>query len=278
MSLFEPQFDDRIRRETAGDETFFSVLDVFQHYGNKANPTQSWKATLKALEKQGFDRSTQIVDRAPANGGRSTPYATFKTFLRIAQTADLREWEHLRTWMADTANERIEEVLNPELGISRANKRYIAAKQSQGLSEADAVTALRDRLDAIDGFKLLMATVNEHVIDTPKYAELVNAEYMSIFGKIAAELKMILNTKSIRDALPPMMLAYVRTSEITCQEIVKHKDRMTMGQVVQAMREVAIPLGQQLRKTCELLGISHITGQPIAPQRSGATPPNGGGE
>lgn len=41
-----------------------------------------------------------------------------------------------------------------------------------------------------------------------------------------------------------------------------------MSQIIQAMREVALPLGEQLRKTCDLLGISHITGLPLLTERS----------
>lgn len=65
LLLFASQFDSRIRRITRDGVTLFSILDTFEFYGSKANPTQSWKAALKHLDKQGFDQSTQIVDCHP---------------------------------------------------------------------------------------------------------------------------------------------------------------------------------------------------------------------
>lgn len=79
LSLFTPQFDDRIRRQEVDGVTYFSVLDVFHHYGKAKNPTTSWKTALKRLENQGFDRAREILDKQMESGGRPTPFATLTT-------------------------------------------------------------------------------------------------------------------------------------------------------------------------------------------------------
>jgi len=79
LSLFnEPQFDDRIRRVEINGTMYFSVLDVFTHYGKAKNATSSWATAQKRLEKQGFELSREIRDRVMEGGRRPTPFATLR--------------------------------------------------------------------------------------------------------------------------------------------------------------------------------------------------------
>lgn len=261
LSIFEPQFDDRIRREEIDGVMYFSVLDTFQYYGKAKNPTTSWNTARKHIVKQGFDLSREILDRVLPGGRRPTPLATLKAFLRIAQVAEFKEWENLRQWMADVAHERIEEMANPELGMSRAEHRYIEAQQNRGMTEADATQALLDRRDGKLGYRATMAIVNEKCSDTPQYAKLVDTEYMAILGHIAKELQAILETKSVRDALPPLQYSYIRTAELSLREVLKSGERLPMSNIIAIARDICIPLGKTLEAVCEQSGIDVVTGR-----------------
>lgn len=248
MSLFEPIFDDRIRRVEIDGETWFSVLDVFKHYGKKANPTQSWAVALKHLQGQGFDSSTQIVEwrNGAENGGRKTPYAKFKTFLRIAQVAEIKEWESIREWMAEVAHERIEETRKPELGVNRAMTRYLKARAERGESAESAMAALPMRIKAIDTFKSLMEVVQRVCSDTPQYGPLVDTEYRALFHATATELKLKLATRSVRDSLTHVQLGFLENTERSISYVVERSGSMSMAQIKRVAERIATSMGQQL--------------------------------
>lgn len=260
LSLFDTLFDERIRRHTKDNRVHFSILDMFQFYGNKSNPTQSWKAVLKFLEKQGFDQSTRIVDWRPdgKKGGKSTPTATLDVILRIAQVTEFKEWEQLRTWMAVTARERIEETADPELGIQRAIDRAKRTYERQGKPE----TWIEDRLKTIDDFKLLCQSIDK-VCSNPNYPAIVNSEYVALFGMMAASLKVLLKTKSVRDSLPELQLSHLHTAEVGLRMLLDRSEGMTTNAICEAAQAICQPLNASLVSISQVLGVHHVTGQPL---------------
>ncbi len=264
LSLFgnNPQFDDNIRRVEIKGIVHFSVLDVFQYYGRAKNPTTSWETALKRLDKQGFERSREILEwRFDAvSGGKPTPICSYKTMLRIAQVTEFKEWEHIRQWMAEVANERIEEMLNPGLGTQRAKERDLKLLKAQGYSNKQALDRLEIRIDTMSGFKSLMEKIKEVCIN-PNYGKITNAEYMALFGEVASGLEAILNTKSVRDALPTLQLSYLKTAELTLREAISASNELTMAQLLSLVNDYVLPLGEHLKTVSEKLGRHHITGK-----------------
>jgi hypothetical protein len=268
LSIFEPQFDDRIRRADIDGKTYFSVLDVFEFsgsVGSSDNPRQYWRNAQKRLRAQGFHDVTSLIQhqfvRKDGKKNRATPVGTFKFFIRLVQVVEIKEWEHIRQWMADVAHERLEELTDPELGISRAEHRYIEAQQNRGMTEADATQALLDRRDGKTGYRATMAVVSEKCSDTPQYAQLVDTEYLAILGHIAKELQVILETKSIRDEIPPLQYLYIRTAEQSLREILKSGDRLPMSNIIAIARDICVPLGKTLAAVCDRSGIDVVTGR-----------------
>ena len=268
LSIFEPQFDDRIRRAEIDGMMHFSVLDVFEFsgsVGSSGDPRKYWQRAQKRLEAQGAHVVAGLSQhqflRKDGKRNRATPVGTFKFFMRLVQVVEIKEWEHIRQWMADVANERIEELTNPELGISRAEHRYIEAQQNRGMTESDATQALLDRRDGKTGYRATMAVVSEKCSDAPQYAQLVDSEYLAILGHLAKELQVILDTKSIRDALPPLQYLYIRTAEQSLREVLKSGDRLPMNNIIAIARDICVPLGRTLAAVCEQSGIDVVTGR-----------------
>jgi len=74
LSLFTPQFDERVRRVEVDGVTYFSVLDVLEHYGSEGsaeNPSKYWGRAKKRLAAR-----EGLVYITPDNGGRPSPYAS----------------------------------------------------------------------------------------------------------------------------------------------------------------------------------------------------------
>jgi hypothetical protein len=86
---------------------------------------------------------------------------------------------------------------------------------------------------------------------------------MALFGELAEQLREVLHTKSIRDELPALQLSYLRTAELTLQEVMSTQDRLTMDDVLVIVDECITPLGNHLRKISDMRGLNHITGKPL---------------
>lgn len=271
LSIFEQQFDARIRRVEIDGVMRFSILDIFEHYGSEGSaksPSTYWKNIQNKLAKQGAEQvlkdvlQHRFVDSA-GKTNRATPVVSFKMLLRIAQASEIKEWEALRSWMADVAHERIEEAINPTLGLDRAHKRFVAAQVARGATVDQAQAQIAERIEVRDGFKLLMAEVHRVVDDKPRYWEVVDTEYIELLGQTTKGLRALLNTDSIRDALPNMQRQYIKTAEVGLTELLKHKDRMAMQQVIEAAKLICHPLGQCLIDICDMLKIDRVTGESL---------------
>ena len=268
LSLFVPQLDDRIRRVEIGSILYFSILDTFEYsgsQGSKLNPTAYWRRAEKRLKEQGASDVLTFVlqHQFPGQGQRLTPVAPFRFFLRLAQAVDIKEWEHIRIWMADVAHERLEEEANPGLGTARAYRRDLERMERAGLGQHEAAERLRMRIDVVDTYKSLTAHIARVCDNKAAFGATINREYLYLFGKMADELKDILHTKNIRDALPELQLSYIKVAELNLTALLKRKDTMSIEQLLAAVTVIVKPLGEHLQTISEMLGVDLITGQPL---------------
>mgnify|MGYP003438772378 FL=1 len=163
--------------------------------------------------------------------------------------------------MADVAHERIEEMLNPGLGTARAYRRDLALLEHAGMGQHEAAEHLRTRIDSIDTFKSLTAHIARVCDHHAAFGQTINQEYLELFGKVAEELREILNTKNIRDALPDLQLDYVRLSEKALSKVLENQSRMTLEELLLAVEIAVRPLGEHLQMICRLAGIDLVTGR-----------------
>ncbi len=264
-----PQFDSRIRRIEIDGVMHFSVLDVFQHYGSKANPIQSWAAAKRRLEKQGFDSSTQIVElQFPGERQRKTPVATFTTFLRIAQVTDFKQWEHIRQWMAEVAHERIQEEVNPELIIDRAIDTFQRKGKSQSWSQK-RVKGIRDR-------KFFVTTATDtHIDHSPKIGMLTNTIYRAVFGGSKDELAEQHNftpkqTENFRDQFGELGLDAVDTAELgAALKMRQSSSRFTTNEQNEITGQAARIVGPAFQALAKFVGIDLLSGDQLLQDGSG---------
>lgn len=275
LSLFTFQLDERIRRVEIDGVVHFSILDTFEYtgsIGSAKNPSVYWKNAKKHLIKQGHTLNEVLEYQFTGSDKRkklATPVAPFKFFMRLAQAVDIAEWENVRQWMADVAHEQLEELANPLLGMRNAERRlefhkrrYVTEQLRRGETADVALANLPQRLEAVDAFKLLTDEIKRNVIN-PKYGQFVNAEYKAMFSATADELRKMLESKSIRDALPPVQLDAIRSAEGMIRMIVMNATGMTMQSLLEAVDEIVLPMGALLLKASNLAGVHHVTGRPL---------------
>ncbi len=118
------------------------------------------------------------------------------------------------------------------------------------------------RVDMMDTYRELSSAVIR--ISSPKLiGQVVNAEYMALFGKIASDLKIILNTKSIRDSLTEMQIEYLEWADKTLVRVFERRDQMSDAELIALVTKTVTPIAEHFKVMCDVMGIDPVTGQKL---------------
>lgn len=263
----EPEFSQRIRRTIHNGEMVYSLVDIMAEFTDlNTRPDILWKRTKARLTGDGFQPDQNVIKlKMPAADGkmRLTEVANGETCLRIVQSIPSPKAESMRRWFASLAFERLEEAVTPGLGSQRARRRDLDTLKRHGYSDHEAVKFLELRIQGIDTLTALKATIQDVCSDTPQYGQIINAEYIGLFGGVAKQLQAVLNTKDIREHLPPTQYLYLQTAESSLRDILKHQGTMPNGRIVELATRICTGLGDQLKLMCDALGVDRVTGRPL---------------
>lgn len=179
------------------------------------------------------------------------------------QIQDIKNYLAAAGVFVDAARDNPQMVGEKLLEIAEQRRvNEIKKYERAGLGNAPEIQRLKIRHDGINTLKELRDLISQ-VCDDPNYPQFFDAEALAMFGKKIKELQVILDTKSVRDALPALQLSYLRTAEMGLQELIKHQGHMSMMQLLNAVRLIVNPLGEHLKAISDMLGVSHITGQAL---------------
>lgn len=267
LKLFEPNFGSKIRRVELSGVMYFSILDVFKHYGSEgsaSNPATYWKRVEKRLKTQGADITGLFtLHQFQGERQRPTPVAPFKSFLRFIQASEIPEWESIRQWMAEVANERIEESANPTLGLERAESRFIDAKVKQGMTQEQAATFLQHVQEGRIKRREWTDTLKAVVIDAVNYGLATNTEYKGLFGRDAKQIRRETGFKTARDGMTIEGRALLTAVEATLERLFRQKEHLTFTQALKIIEEVCGVYKISVDGVQQLLGIDLATGKPL---------------
>lgn len=127
LKLYE---DSRIRALWNEDEEewYFSVVDVVAVLTESSNPRRYWSDLKRKLQEEGSQLYEKIVQlKMKSDDGKlyKTDAATTPQVLRIIQSIPSPKAEPFKLWLAQVGADRIEETVDPELGIDRALETYL---------------------------------------------------------------------------------------------------------------------------------------------------------
>ena len=247
--------------DTDGDpeHRWYAVQDWIAGVAHASEPRKFLTALKSRLKKAGFELSTscrQLPYLASNSKKYKTDHAQAETLYLITQRMDANTplRDAILRYLAKAGVRLDQYRRDPEKMVNDA----ITAFKRQGKDDEWIET----RFKAIDTFKALTSTI-QRLCDSPRYGDLINTEYMELFGSTAAELQRILNTKSVRNSLPALQLSYVETAERAIKTIIQHKDRMSNPQLIAAFVSAVRPLGVSLEDVCRQVGIDRVTGLPL---------------
>ena len=125
LALFEGR---QIRKAFHEGEWWFSIIDVIEVLVGGGRPRKYWNDLKKKLLQEGYFQLSEKIGQLKMQSSDGKFYATdcanTETLFRIIQSIPSPKVEPLKRWLARVGKERIDEIENPELAMSRMQELY----------------------------------------------------------------------------------------------------------------------------------------------------------
>ncbi len=204
------------------EEYYFSIVDVVSALTDSKEPRKYWSVLKNRLKKEGSELTTkcsQLKMMAPDGKMRIRDVLDTKGILRLIESIPSSKAEPFKLWLANLGSERIDEVFNPELAVTRAVEYY----RSRGYDDK----WIKSRLTGIvDRFKLTDVWKESGITKNYEYGLLTNEIYQEWSGMKASQYKEYkgIRKESLRDNMTDIEVALTDLGEIATRELVKeHK-------------------------------------------------------
>lgn len=196
---------------------FFSVVDVVAALTDSANPTDYLKKLRKRDEQLGEYLGTncpQVAMPSASGKSRRTLSASTQQLFRIIQSIPSKKAEPFKLWLAEVANQRLDQLQDPELSIEQAMLDY----KRLGYSD----NWINQRLKSIEIRKELTDEWKKHGLqEGAEFAFLTDVIYKTWADKTAKEYKQHkgLKKENLRDNMTNKELVMNMLAELSTKEI-----------------------------------------------------------
>lgn len=225
LVLFE---NSKIRRQEYNGEWFYSIVDIIEILSESKDPSAYWRKLKQRLNEEESECVTNCHELrliSKKDGKRyKTDCANRETIFRIIQSVPSPNAEPFKLWFARLAEERIEEVINPELAIERARQTYLKKGYSEEWVNA-RIKSIPVRTTLTEEWK------NRGVSNSKDFAILTDEISKGTFGITTNQHKNLKNLDkkhNLRDNMSPMELALTTLAEVTTTELHKANDSQGM--------------------------------------------------
>ena len=226
IALFQKR---EIRRTMHNNEWWFVITDILAALTDAADPSDYWKKMRKrdpdlgkALQGGGQFVPPLALEFATAGGKQKLQCWNTEGVFRLIQSIPSPKAEPFKRWLARVGKERIDEIENPELAMSRMQKLY----EKKGYPKEWIDKRLRGiavRQDLTDEWK------DRGAATRLEFAILTNEIMQGAFGLKVDEYKQVkdLERENLRDHMTDIELILTMLGEATTAEL--HRDRDSQG-------------------------------------------------
>lgn len=234
IQLFEGK-KVRIVWDAEQEKYYFSVVDIVQVLTDSTNPTDY----LKKLRKRDTELGTFLGTNCPqvemltfTGKKRNTLAADLQGIFRIIQSIPSKKAEPVKQWLAQLGEQRIDQIIDPELTFQMAVEDY----RRQGYSDK----WINERMRSIEMRKELTDEWHRAGIhDQRDFAILTNVLTQAWSGMTTGEYKQHkgLTKENLRDNMTNIELALNTLAEVTATEISRQRNPQGMLQTRQTAKE-----------------------------------------
>jgi hypothetical protein len=225
----------RIVWDAEQEKYYFSVVDIVQVLTDSANPTDYLKKLRKRDQEVGLFLGTncpQVMMMTPTGKKRLTLAADLQGIFRLIQSIPSKKAEPVKQWLAKLGEQRIDQMIDPELTFQMAVEDY----RRQGYSDK----WINERMRSIEMRKELTDEWHRAGITEQKdFAILTNVLTQAWSGMTTGEYKRHkgLTKENLRDNMTNVELALNTLAEVTATEISRQRNPKGMAQSRQTAKE-----------------------------------------
>ena len=199
------------------EKWYISIVDVIAVLTESPNPRKYWSVLKTRLKKEGSQLTTNFSQlKMEASDGKfyKTDVADTEQIFRLIQSIPSPKAEPFKLWLAQIANERIDEMQDPELTIDRALQQYLNLGYSQNW--------INQRLKSIEIRKELTDEWNRLGLkEGQQFATLTDIITKTWSGKTTKEYKTFkgLKKENLRDNMTNTELILNMLAEASTKDI-----------------------------------------------------------
>lgn len=228
----------RIVWDAKQEKYYFSVVDIVQVLTGSADyqtARKYWKVLKGRLLKEGNESVTNCYQlKLPSSDGKNykTDVADLQGIFRLIQSIPSKKAEPVKQWLAKLGEQRIDQMIDPELTFQMAVEDY----RRQGYSDK----WINERMRSIEMRKELTDEWHRAGITEQKdFAILTNVLTQAWSGMTTGEYKRHkgLTKENLRDNMTNVELALNTLAEVTATEISRQRNPKGMAQSRQTAKE-----------------------------------------
>ena len=228
----------RIVWDEEQEKYYFSVVDIVQVLTDSADGRKYWNKLKERLKKEGNETVTNCHQlKLPAADGkkRMTDMADLQGIFRLIQSVPSKKAEPVKQWLAQLGEQRIDQMIDPELTFQMAVEDY----RRQGYSDK----WINERMRSIEMRKELTDEWQRSGITEQKdFAILTNVLTQAWSGMTTSEYKRHkgLTKENLRDNMTNIELALNTLAEAATTELSRERNPKGMN----ASKQTAAAGGQ----------------------------------
>ena len=232
IKLFEGK-QVRIVWNEQEEKYYFSVVDIVQVLTDTVNPTDYIKK-MKARDKElakGWGQIVTPLAYQTSGGKQKINFADLEGIFRLIQSIPSKKAEPVKQWLAQLGEQRIDQMIDPELTFQMAVDDY----RRKGYSDK----WINERMRSIEMRKELTDEWHRAGIHEQKdFAILTNVLTQAWSGMTTGEYKRHkgLTKENLRDNMTNIELALNTLAEVATTEISRQRNPKGMGASKQAAK------------------------------------------